>query len=132
MIFIERNTTNDFVLSLTESVTISPPVYFVFSFQHIATLDEYEPLIYFTTLDLSSYTDRYNRFELVEDDSGSTTGGNSVPLYLKAGQYEYKVYESATGSLDPNTFGAELESGKMIVGDMTEEGQDTAVDNIYQ
>lgn len=131
MIFIERNTTNEIVLSLTESVTIDP-VYFVFSFQPLSTLDEYLPLIYFTTPDISDYCNRYNLFELVEDDNGSTVGGSSVPLYLKPGQYEYKAYQSATGSLDPLTFGALLEVGKMVVGDMTIEGQDTAVDNIYQ
>jgi hypothetical protein len=131
MIFIERNTTNEVVLTLTEKVTIPNP-FFIFSFQHLATLDEYQPLIYFTTLDLSNYIDRYNLFEIVEDDAGSTTGGDAIPLYLKPGQYEYKAYESTTNSLDPNDFGSLLEEGKMVVGDMTEEGQDTGVPNIYR
>lgn len=131
MIYIERNTVNKVVLSLTESVTIENP-YFVFSFQHYATLDEYQPLIYFTAPDLSVYCNRYNLFEITENDSGSTTGGDNIPLYLKPGQYEYKVYQSTTGSLDPNTFGALLEDGKMVVGDMTIAGQDTGVPDIYQ
>jgi hypothetical protein len=131
MIFINRNTLNKVVLTLTENVTIANP-FFIFSFQHLATLDEYEPIIFFTTLDLSNYIDRYNVFEITEDDNGSTTGGNNVSLYLKSGQYEYKVYQSTTDSLNPNNFGSLLESGKMIVGDMTVEGQDTGVTNIYQ
>ena len=131
MIFIERNSVNVVDLTLTEKVTIPNP-FFVFSFQHLATLDEYGPLIYFTAPDDSDYCNRYNRFEITEDDSGSTTGGDDIPLYLKPGQYEYKAYESATGSLDHLTFGAELETGKMVVGDMTEEGQDTGVTPIYQ
>ena len=131
MIFIERNTVNEVPLTLTEKVTIPNP-YFVFSFQHIATLDEQEPLIYFTAPDTSDYCNRYNLFEITESDSGSTTGGNNIPLYLKPGQYEYKAYESVTGSLDPLTFGNLLEEGKMIVGDMTEPGQDTAVIDIYR
>lgn len=131
MIFIERNSTNQIVLELTENVTIPNP-FFIFSFQALSTLDEYLPLIYFTTLDLSNYIDRYNLFELVESDSGSTIGGNSIPLYLKPGQYEYKVYQSTTDSLDPDNFGSLLETSKMVVGDMTEAGQDTGVANIYQ
>lgn len=131
MIYIERNSTNQICLTLTESTTIANP-YFIFSFLPLATLDEYQPLIYFTTPDISDYCNRYNLFELVESDSGSTTGGVNIPLYLKPGQYAYKAYQSTTQSLDPNTFGSLLEEGKMVVGDMTIPGQDTAVPDIYQ
>lgn len=131
MIFIERNTVNEVPLTLTEEVTIPAP-FFVFSFQHISTLNEYQPLIFFTAPDLSDYCNRYNLFEITESDSGSTTGGDNIPLYLKPGQYEYKAYESTTGSLDPDTFGKLLEEGKMVVGDMTEPDQDTAVTDIYR
>lgn len=131
MVFIERNTINKVVLTLTESVTIANP-FFVFSFQRLATLDEYQPLIYFTAPDLSAYTDRFNLFEITEADAGSIVGGSNIPLYLKPGQYEYKVYESVTGSLVPNTFGILLEDSKMVVGDMTIEGQDTGVTDIYR
>lgn len=131
MIFINRNTVNEVPLTLTEKVTIPDP-FFVFSFQHLATLNEYQPLIYFTAPDISDYCNRYNLFEITEDDTGSTTGGNNIPLYLKPGQYEYKAYQSETGSLDPLTFGGLLEEGKMIVGDMTEPDQDTGVTEIYR
>lgn len=131
MIFIERNTTNEVTLTLTEKVTIPNP-FFVFSFQHIATLDQELSLIYFTAPDLSDYCNRYNLFEITENDGGSINGGNNIPLYLKPGQYEYKAYESTTGSLDPLTLGNLLEEGKMVVGDMTESGQDTGVLDIYR
>lgn len=131
MIFIERNRTNEVVLTLTESVTIANP-FFIFSFQSLSTLDEYLPLIYFTTPDLSNYCNRFNLFEITENNSGSTTGGDDIPLYLKPGQYEYKIYESTTASLDPNDFGNLLETGKMVVGDMTAPDQDTGVIDIYR
>jgi len=131
MIYIIRNTTNEVVLTLTEKVTIANP-FFIFAFQPLATLDEYQPIIYFTTLDLSNYIDRYNLFEIVESDSGSTTGGDAIPLYLKPGQYEYKAYQSTTNSLDPNDFGSLLEEGKMVVGDLTQPDQDTGVTEIYR
>jgi hypothetical protein len=131
MIYIIRNTTNQVVLTLTESVTIPNP-FFIFSFQPLATLNEYQPLIYFTTLDVSNYCNRYNLFEITEDDAGSTNGGNDIPLYLKPGQYQYKVYQSTTSSLNPNTFGSLLEEGKMVVGDLTQPDQDTGVTEIYR
>lgn len=131
MIYIIRNTTNQVVLTLTESVTIPNP-FFIFSFQPLATLNEYQPLIYFTTLDVSNYCNRYNLFEITEDDGGSTNGGNDIPLYLKPGQYQYKVYQSTTDSLNPNTFGSLLEEGKMVVGDLTQPDQDTGVTEIYR
>ncbi len=131
MIYIIRNTTNQVVLTLTESVTIPNP-FFIFSFQPLATLNEYQPLIFFTTLDVSNYCNRYNLFEIVEDDNGSTNGGNDIPLYLKPGQYQYKVYQSTTDSLNPNTFGSLLEEGKMVVGDLTQPDQDTGVTEIYR
>lgn len=131
MIYIKRNEINEVCLTLTEKVTIPSP-FFILSFQHYATLDQEQTLIYFTTPDISNYICRYNLLKLTESDSGSTTGGNDVPLYLKPGQYEYRVYQSTTDSLDPNTFGSLLEVGKMVVGDMTEEGQDTGVDPIYR
>jgi hypothetical protein len=131
MIYIIRNTTNQVVLTLTESVTIPNP-FFIFSFQPLATLNEYQPLIYFTTLDVSNYCNRYNLFEITEDDAGSTNGGNNIPLYLKPGQYQYKVYQSTTSSLNPNTFGSLLEEGKMVVGDLTQPDQDTGVTEIYR
>lgn len=131
MIFIERNLVNQIILTLTENVTIANP-FFIFSFQPIATLDEYQSIIYFTAPDDSNYIDRYNLFELTEDDSGSTTGGDDTALYLKPGQYEYKVYQSTTNSLNPVNFGSLLETGKMIVGDMTIAEQDTGVTEIYR
>lgn len=131
MIYIERNTTNKLCLSLTLASTIPNP-YFIFSFQPLATLDTYQPLIYYTAPNISIYTNRYDLFELVEADGGSTTGGNDIPLYLKPGQYEYKAYQSTTDSLDPNTFGTLLETGKMVVGDLTIGDQDTGVDPVYQ
>ena len=136
MIYINRNDTNLICLSLSESVTISP-VYFIFSFQHYASLTSEEPLIYYTTPDISNSTNRFNLFELIEADynaspAGSINGGNDIPLYLIPGQYEYKVYQSTTDSLNPNTFGDLLETGKMVVGDMTIEGQNTSVLPVYQ
>ena len=131
MIYINRNSINNICLTLTETATITNP-YFIFSFQHYATLDALETLIYFTTPNISQYTERYDLFLLHETDTGSSVGGNNIPLYLKPGQYEYKAYQSVTASLNPADFGTLLETGRMVVGDMTQPEQDTAVADIYR
>ena len=116
MIYIEKNKSNQFVLTLTETSRLSNPGFF-FSFKNQYNL-EAEPF-YFTTEDISNYPCRYNQFELVESESGSTTGGTSVALSLVSGQYEYKVYEYQQGdgwdfSLSGTT-GRVLEVGRMVV-----------------
>lgn len=119
MIYIEKNSVNPIVLTLSESSRLNDPFY-LFSFRNEFILGS-EP-IFFTTPDTSDYTNRYNKFELVEASSGSTTGGTAVALSLVSGQYEYKVYESLTETLDVSeTTGRVLESGRMVVaGDPNE------------
>lgn len=116
MIFIDRNTTNKFVLTLSESSTLLNPNY-LFKFQSDWDLDG-NNLIWYTTPDESNYKDRYNLFQLIESTSGSTSGGTSVPLYLKQGQYTYSVYESSASTISLSaTTGVILETGRMVVGD---------------
>jgi hypothetical protein len=113
MIFIEKNTTNNFVLTLTENSRLTNPFY-LFEFENEFNL-ELQPL-YFTTTDLSNYTNRYNQFELIESSTGSTTGGTSVALNLVGGQYKYTVYESSASTLSLTaTTGRVIETGKMVV-----------------
>lgn len=118
-------------MTLTESVTISP-VNFIFAFQPISGLDEYKSIRYFTVPNTSIYKNRYDLFLLTEADAGTTGNSNNVPIYLKPNQYTYNIYESTTTSFNPNSFGKLLETGKMVVGDMTIEGQDTNVLDIYK
>lgn len=129
MITITRNTTNKVVLTLTESATMS---YYVFTFQSLRTLDELTNLIYYTTPDISLYTNRYNQFNIVESDVGGTASINNAPIYLLPGQYEYKVYQSATTSLTASIYSNPVEVGKMVVGDLTQEDAGTYIDDIYK
>ena len=114
MIYIQKNTTNSFVLTLSESSRVANPFY-LFSFRNEYILES-EPF-YFTTPDLSSYINRYNLFNLTESSTGSTTGGTSVALSMIGGQYEYKVYESSASTLSLSaTTGRVLETGRLVVG----------------
>ena len=85
MLQIDKAESKDWILTLTEKVTISP-VYFLFSFTHRLSNSTTNVLL----TDISSYTDRYNKFSVTE---GST-------FTLDAGEYIYKVYAQTS---DTNT-----------------------------
>ncbi len=101
------------VLTLSESSKLTTPN-FLFIFLNEYNLEAQS--ITFSTPDISSYTNRYNQFVLVESATGSTTGGYNVPLNLVSGQYKYTVYEGLTASLNINdTTGIIIEEGRMVV-----------------
>lgn len=104
MIYINKGTTNDFVLTLTESATISDPV-FLFKFQWEMDVNDVTP-IYWIGTDTSAYPYRYNKFELVEGTDAT----------FRIGQYVYEVYEAPTGSTPTDETGLnQLEEGRMVV-----------------
>jgi hypothetical protein len=113
MIFLNRDTVNRVVLTLTESSTLSSPNY-LFEFTNEFVVNSTP--IYFTTPDISTVTSRYNLFEIELSSTGSTTGGTSVSLNLESGQYVYKVYEASAATLSISaTTGTVVERGRMIV-----------------
>lgn len=113
MIYINKNTTNKVVLTLCELSTLDNP-YYLMVFENEYELEEAP--IYFTTPNISVAKQRYDEFLITESSSGSTTGGIDLPLKLTSGQYRYRVYESATQTLDINdTTGVIIEEGRMVV-----------------
>lgn len=115
MIYIQKNSINNFVLTLSESSHLSNPNY-LFEFTNEYILNSTP--IYWTQVDTSSYPSRYNMFELVENETGSTTGGTANALSLISGQYNYNVYESTASTLSISaTTGRIIESGRMVVAE---------------
>ena len=112
MIYLERNTINKVVLTLSETSTLVDPYYL---FEFIPEFSESNS-IFFTTDDLSVATFRYNLFDIELSSTGSTSGGTSVALNLVPGQYKYKVYEGTGQTLSISaTTGNVVETGRMIV-----------------
>lgn len=105
MIYIRKNQTNKVILTLTEMSQLQSP-YYLFVFENEYNLDD-EP-IYWTSPDISTHTNRYNEFNLVEGEEG---------LPLIAGQYTYTVYESALPNPQTiaDTTGRVIEKGRMVV-----------------
>ena len=102
MIYLNKDTTNEFALTLTESVSISNP-YFLFKF--VWELDEDLTPIYWVGEDTSLYTERYNLFNLEE----------GVDATFRIGQYTYTVYESVDPTPIDETGLTEVEEGRMVV-----------------
>jgi hypothetical protein len=101
MIYLEKDTVNIFVLTLTEVTTIPNP-YYLFEFQ-----DEFNTtatLIYWEGTDTSAYPSRFNLFTLDEP----------TDIDFVKGQYRYKVYESSVPTLDPTGL-TMIEEGRMVV-----------------
>jgi len=101
MIYLEKDTVNTFVLTLTEVTTISNP-YYLFEFE-----DEFDTTanpIYWQGVDSSSWPSRYNLFTI--DDP--------TDIDFIKGQYRYKVYQSPTPTVDPTGL-TMIEEGRMVV-----------------
>ena len=106
MLTIDKLSTNQLVLTLTEKSTIADPSYL---FQFINDSSKVETL--FNMQDLSGYQRRYNRFELIETSGSTSPSGGTVTLDYGFGTY--KVYESVTPTLSiSGTTGLVLEEGK--------------------
>ena len=106
MIYINKGEVNNFVLTLTESTTISDPIYlFVFQNEYNTESDK----IYWIGTDTTQYKNRYNYFTLEE----------GVDATFVRGQYDYKVYESSEVPVDETGLSL-IEEGRMVV-----EGEDT-------
>lgn len=104
MIYINKGELNDIILTLTESASIQDPV-FLFKFIWENDVTDVDA-IYWIGTDISTWTERYNHFELTE--------GTDVTFRL--GQYEYEVYEAATGSTPVDETGlTRLEIGRLVV-----------------
>jgi hypothetical protein len=107
MLLITKGQTKNWILTLTEKVTIANPK-FLFSFKHRVTELETNKLL----TDISAFKDRYNKFAVTE---GST-------FTLDCGEYNYFVY-AQTSSVNTNPLLANelVEEGllKVLLGTLT-------------
>lgn len=113
MIYIEKDSENKIVLTLTENSTLSNPNYlFVFENEFDTATEPIE--IYLP--DSSTSTDRYNLFTLTD---GSGVGDD---LDLTKGQFTYTIYEAVGIPVTvSDTTGEIIEEGRMVVSSATYE-----------
>jgi len=110
MFLINKGQANNIFLTLTEKATISSPTY-LFEFKNDIT----RATKVFLTQDLSSNTDRYNKFTILET-SGTNDLTAGIITLVETGFYSYRIFEQAsTTNLDLRLTGAEVECGKFKV-----------------
>lgn len=105
MIYLEKDSVNSFVLTLTEVSTLSSPFYL---FEFTDEFNTTSTPIYWEGTDTSPYPSRYNLFTLTEP----------TDINFIKGQYTYKVYESPVSTLDPTGLDM-IEEGRLVVAGVT-------------
>ena len=110
MLLINKNSNNTMILTLTEKSTLVSP-YYLFKFTNDLTRES----VSFISADLSSYTDRYNKF-LVTETSGTVNLTSGVINLSPTGYWKYSVYEQTSSTnLNSNLSTGLVESGKVKV-----------------
>lgn len=109
-IFLNKNSSNDVVLTLSELVTLTGNnVYFLFKF----TDDDTKHEIFFTGFDSSTNPVRFNQFTIIETGGTQNLTASTITIpYQGAGHYEvYQMYDPTNLSLTGVT-GGPIEYGK--------------------
>lgn len=115
VILINKNSTNNRILTLAEKTTLTNVVY-LFK----VTNDQSGVVKCFIADDISPNPVRYNEFNFIENTTEDLLNG-TFELEL-TGFYTYNVYEqSSTTNLDPTLATNLVESGKLEVPDNTAE-----------
>jgi hypothetical protein len=100
---------NNVILTLTEKVTISNPI-FLFALSSIQT----NATVYFIATDTSVYKERYNKFTwTIKTNPNNNAGEFNLPI---EGLYSYQVYQLSTPSLTPPEGAIILEVGNVQYG----------------
>lgn len=109
MILIQKGSSNNVVVTLTEKTTILNPTY-LFEFKN----DQSKASQYFISADISTQKERYNEFVVTEKASPNNLLGE-VSLEI-TGDYTYAIREQASSTnLDPELSGDIVEVGKVRV-----------------
>ena len=115
MIYISKNTTNEFGLEFPSIPTTY--VYFMFVFTFESAVQQEERYWFY---DNPVCNNRTNVFELVESDS-ALQSDEQYPINLPIGQWDYQVYSSnnpiSLGS--PENLGTLIQEGRMVVDGVT-------------
>ena len=111
MIKLDKETINRVIVTATENVTITAPVYFLFEF--ISDSTKFAKV--FTAADISTNTCRYNEF-LIEVTTGTEDLLTGVIDLKTNGYYTYNIYQMASETnLDIALTSGVVETGKVYL-----------------
>jgi len=132
MIYIEKNTEQNFVLELDCLHNIQSPNYL---FEFIGIVND--STIYFTTPNISIHTGRYDEFTITDDDTltsiktGDVVRSDDSAINFNDGQYDYNVYVTDQ-VIDINNVTSIIDQGSISTGKMVVVGEDSVLDDVYQ
>lgn len=113
MNLITKNSVNNCYFTLTEKATLTSP-YYLFVLESIDS----GKVTIFSADDISSNTDRYNKFIITE--TGSTTNYTAGTISLTVGEYNYTAYEmTGRTNLDISGTTGIVEVGQIFVSGST-------------
>ena len=111
MIVLNKNSTSKIVLTLSENVTLTAPIYFLFEI----ISDDTKESVFFTAEDISSNVCRYNEFDITLTSGATDNTIGLINLELN-GYYKYNVYQQDIEfNLDPTLTSGIIENGKLYV-----------------
>lgn len=114
MILINTNQVNFCYFTLTEKATLANP-YYLFKFESIDT----NKVVLFTGTDVSSNTERYNKFMITE--TSGATNFTAATINLDPGEYAYTVYQmSGQTNLALSGTSGIVETGQVLVSGATQ------------
>lgn len=108
MILINKNSTNNIILSLSEKTTLTNAVYL---FEVIN--DQTQVSKCFIADDISTNKESFNEFDLIENSTEDLLNGTFE--LIETGFYKFNIYEqSSTTNLDPTLATNLIEKGKLL------------------
>ena len=110
MVYINQDSDNNIVTRFFDRRIYSDS-YFIWKISNDITGASFS----FITEDISNSGCSYNQFILTHSDTGSTTGGIDIPLYIEPGHNEYTIYETTEYSLDEQFIVKEIERDILFV-----------------
>lgn len=114
MIFLQRDSSNQVVLTLKEKATLASPFY-LFNF----ISDDTNVSKIFTAPNTSTSTSRYDEFEITVSGGTENLTGGTIDL-TNNGFYKYTVYEmTGQTNLDISGTTSILETGKVLLSGNT-------------
>jgi hypothetical protein len=87
---VSKGATSDLIMTLKEKQTLASP-YFLFQFICEGSNKE----VVFIAADISGYTERFNKFSIIESATPNPTQGE---VTLEEGIHEYRVYEQLSST----------------------------------
>lgn len=109
MLYLKKNQTNNFSVTVNQSATLNTP-YYLFSFRHIISNE----IVNFIPLVVTSTT-RYIEFQFIEAGNEDLSLRPPIVTFPYEGQYYYQIYEQSNSASTSPSNTCIIEEGRAYV-----------------